>query len=316
MQIQAKNLVKRYGDKVAVSGIDLEITPGKILGLLGPNGAGKSTTIGMLTGQRNPTEGEIIINGESYSSVPRKFQKKIGVMPQEVIIWDDLNIKENLEYTATLQGMRGKDSKKRVDYLIEALDMGREVKTLARDLSGGYKRRLNLAISIIHDPEMVFLDEPTPGIDAHSRRFLMDFIAEMGASKDRSVVLTDHYLDEAEKLSDYVVIIDRGQVIAEGTVPELKKRYGSGNLLYVYLDEELLADEQQSEQLEKELSRELGDVSRSKQSLTTLVEDPVKSIQTTIATLDKLKIEALNISVKEPTLEDIFLILTGRAVRE
>lgn len=316
MHIQAKNLKKSFGAKQAVKGISLDVTPGKILGLLGPNGAGKSTTIKMLSGQLAPDEGELIIDDKTYTEVPTKLRGKIGVMPQELIVWDDLNIRENLEFTAKLQGMKSNVAKKQVEYLIEALHLERELKTLARDLSGGYKRRLNLAISIIHKPSLVFLDEPTPGIDAQSRRFLMDFIAELGDSQNYSVVLTDHYLDEAEKLSDYVVIIDAGEVIAEGTVPQLKQQHGSGNLVVIDLDEESGKDREQVKALANKLSEHLESVQTKKQSITALAADPVKAIQASLDALNQFKLKAINVSIKEPSLEDIFLILTGKEIRE
>ncbi|MFW5702373.1 MAG: ABC transporter ATP-binding protein [Candidatus Dojkabacteria bacterium] len=330
MYLKATNLTKKYGSKVAVAGIDIEIIPGRILGLLGPNGAGKSTTIKMLSGQTAPSGGEIAVgfgsekggeganekDGKSYSALPPSLRKQIGVMPQELIIWEDMNIKENLEFTASLQGMRASDAKRRRDYLIEALHLERELKTLARNLSGGYKRRLNLAVSIIHEPKLVFLDEPTPGIDAQSRRFLMDFVQDMGSQEDQSIVLTDHYLDEAEKLSDYVVIIDQGKIVTEGTIPEIKHRHGDGNILSIDLASEHAGNSELVEKIKAKAKKKGMELTKSKSSLTTIVKDPVGSIQTAIAVLEESDAEALNISVKEPTLEDIFLLLTGKEIRE
>lgn len=315
MNIQAKNLSKSFGNKAAVKDLSIDIKEGQVLGLLGPNGAGKSTTIKMLSGQIAPSSGTIVIDGKEYSRVPDTFRGKIGVMPQEVVIWDNLNIEENLLYTATLQEVDNKIARKRADYLIEALHLKKELDTLARDLSGGYKRRLNLAISIIHDPSLLFLDEPTPGIDAQSRRFLMDYIKELADTDDYAIVLTDHYLDEAEKLSDYVVIIDDGGIVAQGTVPQLKKQHGDGSILVVDLDESL--DKKTMDALTQEFKQNFKhEIRRTNHTLATVADDPLKAMQTGIAALNKHNLNALNISVKEPTLEDIFLLLTGREIRE
>jgi len=315
MKLTAQGLSKSFGSKQAVNDLSLEITPGRVLGLLGPNGAGKSTTIKMLSGQIAPSAGTITIDGEEYDRVPDDYRGKIGVMPQEVIIWDYLTIEENLLYTATLQKVDTKTARKRADYLIEALHLQKELHTLGRDLSGGYKRRLNLAISIIHDPTLLFLDEPTPGIDAQSRRFLMDYIQELADTKDYAIVLTDHYLDEAEKLSDYVVIIDDGGIVAEGTVPQLKKKHGNGSLLIVDLEDSV--SEEQLDKLEKAYKSAFKhEIRRTNHTLATIADDPVAAMQQGISLLKQQNLSALNIAVKEPTLEDIFLLLTGREIRE
>ena len=316
MKFKINNLTKTYGNRTVVEGLNFSIEPGKILGLLGPNGAGKSTTIKMLSGQIKPSKGSIEIDGKEYSHVPNSFRSKIGVMPQELIIWEDLTTKENLYFTATLQGLPRDKAEKQVSYLMNALHLNKETDTIARNLSGGYQRRLNLAISIIHEPTLLFLDEPTPGIDAQSRRFLMDFIQELGSTQNYSIVLTDHYLDEAEKLSDYVVIIDDGSLVAEGTVPELKKKYGDGNILSVDLSSEQMNDLELRDKLMASFKEPFGDAHIRKQSITSLVDNPVEAIQESVKILDNADVRALNITVKEPTLEDIFLIITGKAIRE
>lgn len=225
MNVQVENLTKLYGDKAAIKNISFNIKPGQILGLLGPNGAGKSTTIKILSGQTAPDSGKIFLDGVEYSKIPNNLRGKIGVMPQEVIIWEELNVKENLLFTGRMHDIDKVILNKRVEELIESLNLQSELKTLAKHLSGGFKRRLNLALSIIHEPSLIFLDEPTPGIDPQNRRFLWEFINSLKNNKERSLVLTDHYLDEAEKLCDYVVIIDNGELIAEGTVNQLKEKY-------------------------------------------------------------------------------------------
>lgn len=316
MNIKARNLKKFYGEKAAVDGINLDIRQGQILGLLGPNGAGKSTTIKMLSGQILPSEGQIEIDGKEYSSVPKELRGNIGVMPQDVVLWDELTVEENLKFTAKLQEMPETKAKERINELIDGLNLQKELKTYAKNLSGGFKRRLNLAISILHEPSLIFLDEPTPGIDPQNRRFLWDFISNLRNSGKYSIVLTDHYLDEAENLSDYVVIVDDGKVIAEGTVHELKKKYGNGLLLQVSFDDDELKRTNDIQNFLNELKNSYNDAELVDGVVGILTQEGVTLLEEVIGLLTKNNLKANNVGLKEPSLEDIFLILTGKAIRE
>ncbi|MEI6462453.1 MAG: ABC transporter ATP-binding protein [bacterium] len=323
MRIKAINLSKKFGSKVAVREVSVQIEPGKILGLLGPNGAGKSTTIKMLTGQLKPDSGTIEIDGKEYSYFPEQLRSKLGVMPQDIVIWDSLNIYENLTMTAGLYGLDSKFAEKRISFLIKALKMEPEIKTLARDLSGGYKRRLNLAISILHDPEVIFLDEPTPGIDAQSRHLLMSFVKELADSGKHSIVLTDHYLDEAEKLCDYIVIVDRGEIIAEGTLSKLKTKYGEGNLMKIDLNiDETFGKTKVTnkntiiETIQKKLQEIFPKGKLVNGIFSVLTNDMLGDLQKSVSLLKSHNYPVHNISLSDPSLEDIFLLLTGREVRE
>lgn len=312
MNIKAINLVKTYNKRKVVDGLSFEIRNGQILGLLGPNGAGKSTAIKMLSGQVKPTEGQIELDGVVYNSVPDSFRGKIGVMPQEVILWDDLTVKENLEFTGKLYGLKNKVLNKRRDYLIDALNLGNELKTVAKVLSGGFKRRLNLAITIMNEPSAVFLDEPTPGIDPQNRRFLWDYIRNLKDEK-RSVILTDHYLDEAEKLADYVVIIDNGKVIAAGTIPELRSKYGSGTLFLIHFEETV---GKKLDQLVNTIQPKLSNAKVFDHTISIRTKDAINDVRFVLQQLDKFNLHYKDFQLKEPTLEDIFLILTGKNIRE
>lgn len=313
MHLSAKNLKKQFGTKIAVENISLDILPGKIIALLGPNGAGKSTTIKMLTGQLKPSSGEIIIDQKSYNHFPEKLRDNLGIMPQDIIIWDDLNIRENLEYSADLYKLDSQKKAARVANLISDLKLEPEIKTLAKNLSGGYKRRLNLAISVIHDPEIIFLDEPTPGIDAQSRILLTDYIQKLADTGKYSIVLTDHYLEEAEKLADYVIIIDHGQIVTAGTVAELKAKHGQGNLLQVHLNSK---QEKSFGQILAIFQDKFTDPKLTKETISVLVQNPSDSLEKAIQIIQSQDLQILNINIKEPTLEDIFLIITGKEVRE
>lgn len=316
MRIQTKNLTKKYGQREVVKGIDLDIKPGQILGLLGPNGAGKSTTIQMLTGQTLPTTGQIIVDDKEFSSISESLRKNIGVMPQDIILWDDLSVKENLEFSARMQNMPEHKIQARSKELIKALALEKELTTLAKNLSGGFKRRLNLAISIIHNPSVVFLDEPTPGIDPQNRRFLWDFIASL-KEENRAVVLTDHYLEEAEKLSDYVVIIDEGKVIAEGTVNQLKQKHGTRNIVEVSLDEDILEEntKKDSKFLDK-LKTKFESNSQIANTLRIFSDNGIAAIKYILEEAEKENTTLHSVAIKETSLEDVFLILTGKSIRE
>ena len=317
MRLRSQNLSKRYGSREVVADVSLSITPGKILALLGPNGAGKSTTIKMLTGQARPTSGRIYVDDTEHAALPTQYRHAFGIMPQEIVLWDDLNVRENLEYSAALYKLPRAQAQARIDELITQLRLEPELKTLAKNLSGGYKRRLNLAISIIHAPEIIFLDEPSPGIDAQSRLLLSEYIQHLATVEGCGVVLTDHYLDEAEKLADYVVIIDAGRVIAEGTVGQLKAKYGNGNLLQVHLDPERCKELQTDpEQLITYFETEFEAPALHKDTVNVLVKNPAKSLQGALRVIERENLPVLNVNVKESSLEDIFLLLTGRGVRE
>lgn len=317
MHISCSKLSKKFAKREVVKGIDLNIKPGQVLALLGPNGAGKSTTIKMLTGQLKPCSGIVTVDGQEYKVFPDSIRHALGVMPQEIIVWDDLTIKENLEYSGRLYKLSKATLNNRIAKIIEDLKLEPELNTLARNLSGGYKRRLNLAISIVHDPKVIFLDEPSPGIDAQSRLLLTEYIAKLAKEEDRAVVLTDHYLDEAEKLADYVVIIDEGKVVTEGTVEQLKVKHGNGNLLQIHLNPETSRKLLQTpETLLAYFESEFESPALNKETLTMLVKDPAKSLNKALNIIDKYNLQILNINLKESSLEDIFLLITGRGVRE
>jgi ABC-2 type transport system ATP-binding protein len=274
--------------------------------------AGKSTTIKMLSGQIKPTGGLIEIDGVSYKSVPDSFRSKIGVMPQEVVIWENLTVKENLEFTGRLYGLSSAVINKRRDFLIDALNLGKELKTVAKVLSGGFKRRLNLAITIMNEPMAVFLDEPTPGIDPQNRRFLWEYIKQL-KNNERSVILTDHYLDEAEKLADFVVIIDNAKVIASGTIPELREKYGSGTLFLINFEE---SPDNKLEELITAVKPKFPDIKVFDHTISIQTKDAINDIRFVLQQLDLFHLHYKDIQLKEPTLEDIFLILTGKNIRE
>lgn len=223
--IKTNGLTKKYKDKTAVDSLDLTVREGELYALLGVNGAGKSTTIKMLSCLTQPTSGDAAVMGSSVVSRPDEVKRVINVSPQETAVAPKLSVRENLEFIAGIYGADGKESRAKAAEMIERFDMGEIVSQKAGKLSGGWQRRLSIAMALISDPKVLFLDEPTLGLDVLARRELWRSIE---ALKGRiTIILTTHYLEEAEALSDRIGIMVRGRLIAEGTAAELKARAGS-----------------------------------------------------------------------------------------
>jgi ABC-2 type transport system ATP-binding protein len=318
MRLSADNISKKYGNKVAVKDISFELKTGQTLGLLGPNGSGKSTTIKILTGQLASDSGVVLYDGKPISQHNRSVNELIGVMPQEVVIWEHLTIDENLKFAGLLYRLSSRDIKERSSFLIDMLQLGNERKTLARELSGGYKRRLNLAISIIHNPSIIFLDEPTPGIDPQSRAAMWDFINELKKSGKYAILLTDHYLDEAEKVCDEFLIIDEGSAIAKGTLSSLKKQYGNGKIIKIELAEEFVKGNvgiAALQKLEKKILASFPNSVIKGREVNIPTVKPEKELFNILKIVSDEKLEYDDVSLSEASLEDIFLLLTGKEIR-
>ena len=229
-----KDLVKKFDDVTAVSGINLEIKKGELFGLLGPNGAGKTTTINMLVGLLNATEGTAIVGGYDVKRDLSKIKEMIGVCPQEASVYKFLKGRENVELFGNLFEMDKKLLKERVDKFFEASGLKEASNRKAKGYSGGMIRQLNLIIALINDPKIVFLDEPTVGMDPRARRNTWNFIGDL-KQDDKTIILTTHYIEEAEALCDRVGIIDYGELIALGTPKELMKKHDAKDLEEVFM---------------------------------------------------------------------------------
>lgn len=219
--IVTKNLTKKYKDKIAVNSINLSINDGEMYALLGVNGAGKSATIKMLSCLIKPTSGDALLNGNSIVSDSEKVKRIINVSPQETAVAPNLTVRENLELMARIYGFGNEDAVSKAQKMIEDFELGDIAKSKAKTLSGGWQRRLSIAMALISDPEILFLDEPTLGLDVLARRELWN---KIGSLKGKiTIILTTHYLEEAESLSDRIGIMVKGNLIAEGTAEELKQ---------------------------------------------------------------------------------------------
>jgi ABC-2 type transport system ATP-binding protein len=230
--IRAENLAKAYGDLRAVDGISFEVRKGEIYGLLGPNGAGKTTTLSMLAGLLRPDAGRILFEGTDLATRPLEVKAKLGVVPQEVALYEELTARENLRFWAGLYGLTGQELKGAVERVLDQVGLTANANNRVSRFSGGMKRRLNLSLGLVHSPRIVLMDEPTVGIDPQARANILDVVREIAAS-GTTVLYTTHYLEEAEALCERIGIMDHGRILAEGTLEELKRMLGDGELITV-----------------------------------------------------------------------------------
>lgn len=220
VDIQVSNLVKTFGKNEAVKGVSFTIGKGEIFGLLGPNGAGKSTTINMMCGYLEPTSGDTIIDGASVTKEPMNVKRMIGVVPQEIALYKDLNSVENLKFFGELYGLSAKECKERANDILQFVGLYERRKEPIKNFSGGMQRRVNMAIAMIHQPNFLLMDEPTVGVDPQSRENIFDTIEKI-RDQGKTILYTTHYMEEAERLCNHIAIMDEGRIIAMGTLEQL-----------------------------------------------------------------------------------------------
>ena len=310
--LEVQNLVKKYGDFTAVKGISFDIRDGEIFSLLGPNGAGKTTTISMLSTLYAPTSGDATIAGHSISKEPMAVRNAIGVVPQDLALYEDLTAKENLKFWGQMYGLSGKSLTNRVDEVLEQIGLTDKAKDRVKTYSGGMKRRVNIGVGLLHKPKLLFMDEPTVGIDPQSRRAILDTVKDLN-KQGMTVLYTTHYMEEAEELSNRVGIIDHGELIAIGTQQELTKQVGETETLLLHIgeneDPEALATAFKSikEVLEANV------VNHEVSVITHSAKDVLASV---VMKANERGIKIHSIDIREPNLEAVFLHLTGRALRD
>jgi ABC-2 type transport system ATP-binding protein len=228
--IDVKNLVKKFKDFTAVSDISFAVKEGEILAFLGPNGAGKTTTIKMLTTVLQPTSGKIVLNGFDPIKNQDEVRHSFGIVFQDASLDEDLTAYENMEIHAVLYGVPGKNRKNRIQKLLEFVELWERKKELVKNFSGGMKRRLEIAKGLLHHPKILFLDEPTQGLDPQTRNHIWEYIKKMNKEEKMTVFFTTHYIEEADKMANRVIIIDQGKIVSEGTPAEIKSRTGKADL--------------------------------------------------------------------------------------
>ena len=308
--IEVTNLRKTFGDLVAVDGISFKARPGAIFGLLGPNGAGKSTTIGCISGLLSPDEGQVTVFGHDVQADARRAKAQLGIVPQELALYEDLSARENLSFWGEAYGLGGASLKKRVATVLELVGLEDRSKEPVKNFSGGMKRRLNFACGIVHEPRALLLDEPTVGVDPQSRVRLLELVREQAAG-GTCVLYTTHYMEEAESLCDELAIVDHGRVVAAGTMEELRVMIGERDLLRLSgaftaaAAREVLGalDEVEVVQAEDEI-------------VTVAVPRASQRLSEIFTTLGGTGAEVRETTITRPNLESLFIKLTGKELRE
>ena len=307
--LQVQGLTKRYGDLVAVDDLTLQIKKGEIFGFLGPNGAGKTTAINMMVGLLSPTSGAVLINGQDRARVPKR---SVGICPQELVLWEELTCVENLTLIGDMYNLPRAITNERVRSLLADLALSEKATARVSQLSGGMKRRLNVALAVVHDPDIVVLDEPSSGLDPQSRLLLWDFVRSL-KGKGKTTILTTHAMEEADALSDRVAIIDHGKLLQLDTPQNLKRTIGSGDII-----EMQLAEPERNETVMAGLTsvkgiQEIKDVGGK---IDVRALNAVSLLPEILERVDAMRARVSDIAIRENTLEDVFIYLTGRGLRE
>ncbi len=305
--VEAINLTKKFGSIVAVDSVSFRIERGSIYSLLGPNGAGKTTTVKMLSTILKPTSGDAYVAGFSVVREPVKVRRVIGLVPQDLTADDEMSGWDNVMIQARLHGYKGREAEERVRRALDTVGLLDVARRRVSTYSGGMRRRLEIAMSLVHDPEVLFLDEPTLGLDVQTRRLIWDLIREIKKS-GKTVLLTTHYMEEAEILSDRVAIIDMGRIKAEGSPEELKSRV-KGDRIYVETFTDI-----EARGLAEELSKAGFNVNVDSNFIVILTSSASEVLPTLINILAGKRVKTVNIV--RPNLEEVFLEITGRRLRE
>ncbi|MEZ5470287.1 MAG: ABC transporter ATP-binding protein [Marinicella sp.] len=302
--IQVQALTKNYGQFTAANDIYFEVNPGEIFGLLGPNGAGKSTTINCISGLLNPSLGEIYINQSSVLSEAIKAKASLGLVPQDLALYEDLSGQENLNFWGQAYGLAGDQLKARIEAVLEQVGLTSRAKDLVSTYSGGMKRRLNFACAILHEPKALLLDEPTVGVDPQSREHLLTAVETL-KEQGTAVLYTTHYMEEAERLCDRIAIIDHGKIIAIGTVDELRNKMGEKDLISLQGD---------FSGVESSVLAEYEVIEWQNHTVRFMAENAAGQLSGLLAKFPPRSIKQT--SVQQANLESLFIKLTGRELRD
>ncbi len=307
--IQTNNLTKKFGPLTAVDSVSLSVSEGEIFALLGPNGAGKTTLISMLVTMKRPTSGSASVNSFSISKNPDDVRKNIGIVFQDQSLDEELTAYENLELHAAMYGVEKKEREARIKEVMKMVELEDRLHSLVKTFSGGMRRRLEIARGLLHYPKVLFLDEPTIGLDPQTRNHIWEYVKKLKAQHGITVLLTTHYMDEADSLCDRVAIIDHGKIIAEGTPSSLKSSLGGDTITIETEKAEALCS------LLKDFGCR-GMPTLHNGMLTLNIDNGEKKIPKIIALAETEGIPISSVSLRKPTLDDVFLHYTGRTMRE
>jgi len=309
-----EHLVKNYGELTAVDDVSFTAKEGTVFGLLGPNGAGKSTAINCISGLLTPTAGRVSVSGHDIVKDGKAAKQSLGIVPQELALYEDLPAVENLRYWGKAYGLRGKALEDRVADVLELTGLADRARDLPKEFSGGMKRRLNFGCGVVHQPKVLLLDEPTVGVDPQSRAKLFDLV-EAERAAGACILYTTHYMEEAERLCDSLAIIDHGKIIAEGTVDELKAQLGARDALQ--LSGQFPPDA--TRDIVAALSQGIGDLeilSQADDSLLLTLSSASQHLPQIFEAISRAGGVVAETSLRSPNLETLFLLLTGKELRE
>ena len=310
--IEASGLVKRYGsDVVALDGFGIEVEEGSIFGLLGPNGAGKSTTVKVLTTLVQPDDGTASVAGADVLREPEKVRSRIGVVGQRIAVDPDATGRENLELQGLLYGVGRQELRRRMDSLFESFGLTEAAGRMARTYSGGMQRKLDVAMGLVHRPRVLFLDEPTTGLDPEARAELWAEIARLADTDGLTILLTTHYLEEADRLASRIAIVDRGRVVASGTPDDLKAELRGDAVLVELRDAE-------SSRVAAAALAGVGGLAAPSidgRALRARAEHGASAVPAVVSALERAGVAVASVTVARPSLDDVYLRHTGRAYR-
>ena len=313
--LEVRNLIKQYGDFTAVDNVSFEASKGSVFGLLGPNGAGKSTAINCISGLLSPTSGHISVAGADIVKEGKKAKRSLGVVPQELALYEDLPAVENLKYWGKAYGLRGSELQSRVQEVLGHIGLADRARDLPKTFSGGMKRRLNFGCGIVHRPSVLLLDEPTVGVDPQSRQRLFEMV-EAERDAGACVLYTTHYMEEAERLCDDLGIIDHGKLIAAGTVDELKSQLSARDVLQLNGDFPDTGITELISTLSERGMHDLELISQDEGVLTLTLSSASQHLPEIFAAITKMGGSVSETSLRSPNLETLFLLLTGKELRE
>ena len=309
--LETEELKKVFKGKVAVEGANLYLDKGEAVGLLGPNGAGKSTTISMISTLLKPTSGDVRLNGKSVIQNPSEMRRVLGVVPQEIALYPELTAYENLKFFGRIYGLSGKGLETAIQRSLELVGLAERQKEVVKTYSGGMKRRINIAAAMMHEPEIIIMDEPTVGIDPQSRSHILEMVRRLNREKGLTVLYTSHYMEEVERLCDRVYIMDHGKIIASGTKEELKNILSNEETIWIELNRPNEAFFQELKSFDG-----IRKAFETEQGIKLFLPKGSRVLGKIFQASERHRVQIMNINVQTPSLEDVFLHLTGRKLRD
>lgn len=311
--LRADGVVHRYGDLRAVDEVTLEVKRGEVFGLLGPNGAGKSTLISICSGMFAPTAGQVTVGDRQLSPTSRAAKRRIGVVPQDIALYEKLSGRQNLRFFGRVYGLGGRRLRERVEAVLDVVGLSDRGNDQAETYSGGMQRRLNLAAGLLHEPELLILDEPTVGVDPQSRNHIFDNVERLNRDQGVTIVYTTHYMEEAERLCDRVAIIDHGKIVALDSPQALIESLGGG-VIQIGIDP--AQREQVTETLESLESVQAVGAGPDERSLNIEASSARHALVDVMQAMNAAALEVETVRILEPNLESVFLRYTGRSLRD